>query len=243
MKALSLSLLLCLASCASYTVLSAGERSAVDVAHTGELLFLKQSMYAGRFYDDDRYRLLHPRRFSELTYLLNAEGEPILPPPSDEIIPAGTRVRVEKIEWPEGDAVFRRPLYTPRYTTWIFLRVARERGSSTTIERAEQHIVLLPGGISDQETFEQWFSASLTATDPNPWMLGLSEAQQAAIEQKKPVVGMNYETLTAALGFPDRLARETQEGAVVEVAVYGATSVVLKDGVVERFSNPAANPQ
>ena len=238
MKALSLSLLLCLASCASYTVLSAGERSAVDVAHTGELLFLKQSMYAGRFYDDDRYRLLHPRRFSELTYLLNAEGEPILPPPSDEIIPAGTRVRVEKIEWPEGDAVFRRPLYTPRYTTWIFLRVARERGSSTTIERAEQHIVLLPGGISDQETFEQWFSASLTATDPNPWMLGLSEAQQAAIEQKKPVVGMNYEALTAALGFPDRLARETQEGAVVEVAVYGATSVVLKDGVVERFSNP-----
>ena len=146
--------------------------------------------------------------------------------------------RVEKIEWPEGDAVFRRPLYTPRYTTWIFLRVARERGSSTTIERSERHIVLLPGGISDQETFEQWFSASLTATDPNPWMLGLSEAQQAAIEQKKPVEGMNYEALTAALGFPDRLARETQDGAVVEVAVYGATSVVLKDGVVERFSNP-----
>lgn len=238
-KALALLLLLgALASCASYTVLSAGERGAVDEAHTGELLFLKQSMYAGRFYDDDRYRLLHPRRFSELTYLLNAEGEPILPPPSDEIIPAGTRVRVEKIEWPEGDAVFRRPLYTPRYTTWIFLRVARERGSSTTIERSERHIVLLPGGISDQETFEQWFSASLTATDPNPWMLGLSEAQQAAIEQKKPLEGMNYEALTAALGFPDRLARETQDGAVVEVAVYGATSVVLKDGVVERFSNP-----
>jgi hypothetical protein len=207
------------AACASYTVIPEGPRAAIDEAHTGELLYLKQSMYAGRFYDDDRFRLVHPRRFAELTYLLNAEGEAIPPPPSDEIIPAGTRVRVEKIEWPDGDAVFRRPLYTPRYTTWILLRVARERGSSTTIERDERHIMLLPGGISDQDTFEQWFTASLTAEDPNPWLLSLPEAQQQGIEQKKPVPGMSYEALTSALGFPDRLTREDRDGGTVEVAV------------------------
>ena len=67
-------------SCASYTVIPDAERAALDEQHTGELLYLKQSMYAGRFYDDDRYRLLHPRRFEELTYLQNAEGEPIPPP-------------------------------------------------------------------------------------------------------------------------------------------------------------------
>lgn len=221
------------ASCASYTVVDDAARAAIDEQHTGELLYLKQSLYAGRFYDDDRYRLVHPRRFEELTYLQNAEGEPILPPPADEIIPAGTRVRVEKIEWPDGDAVFRRPLYTPRYTTWVWLRVARERGSSTTIERDERHILLLPGGIGDQETFNAWFTASLTATDPNPWLLGLPEAQQQAIEQKKPAAGMTYEALTAALGFPDRLRRDAQDGATVEVAVYGPVTVVLKDGVVE----------
>lgn len=226
------------AACASYTVIADNQRAAIDEAHNGELLYLKQSMYAGRFYDDDRYRLLHPRRFQELTYLLNAEGEAIPPPPADEIIPAGTRVRVEKIDWPDGDAVFRRPLYTPRYTTWIWLRVARERGSSTTIERDERHILLLPGGISDADTFNQWFTASLTADDPNPWLVGLPEPQQQGIEQKKPAVGMTYEALTAALGFPDRLNRDEQDGAVVEVAVYGPVSVVLKDGVVDRFSVP-----
>ncbi len=225
-------------ACASYVVVDDNARAALDESHTGELLYLKQSMYAGQFYDDDRYRLVHPRRFEELTYLLNAEGEPIAPPPSNEIIPAGTRVRVEKIEWPDGDAVFRRPLYTPRYTTWVFLRVARERGSATTIERNERHILLLPGGISDQETFDQWFTASLSSTDPNPWLLALPEQQQAGIEQKLPAVGMTYEALTSALGFPDRLAREQQDGDTVEVAVYGPTSVVLKNGLVERFSAP-----
>ncbi len=227
-----------LSACPSYTLVAAGARASIDEAHTGELLYLKQSMYAGRFYDDDRYRLVHPRRFEELTYLLTAEGDPIPPPPAEEIIPAGTRVRVEKIEWPDGDAVFRRPLYTPRYTTWVFLRVARERGSDTTIERSERHILLLPAGIADQETFDQWFTASLSAEDNNPALLALPEEQQQGVAQKKPSTGMSYQTLTAALGFPDRLAREEQDGHVVEVAVYGATSVVLTDGVVQRFSAP-----
>ena len=225
-------------ACASYVVVGDDARVRIDEQHNGELLYLKQSMYAGRFYDDDRYRLLHPRRFEELTYLLTAEGEPIAPPPADEIVPAGTRVRVEKIDWPDAAAVFRRPLYTPRYTTWVYLRVARERGSDTTIERSERHILLLPAGISDQETFDQWFTASLSSQDNNPWLLALPESHQRGIEQKKAATGMTYQELTAALGFPDRIAREEQDGHTVEVAVYGAASVVLSDGVVLRFSAP-----
>ena len=187
------------AGCASYNVIPDESRARIEQAHEGELLFVKQSLYAGRFYDDDRYRLVHPRRFEELTYLQNAEGEPIAPPPADEIIPAGTRVRVERIEWPDGDAVFRRPLYTPRYTTWIFLRVARGTGAGVTIERAERHILLLPGGLSGEESFDQWFSAALSSTDPTPWLRSLSELQQVAIAQKRPAKGMTYEALTAAL--------------------------------------------
>jgi hypothetical protein len=227
------------AGCASYNVIPDDDRARIEEAHEGELLFVKQSLYAGRFYDDDRYRLVHPRRFEELTYLLNAEGEPIPPPPADEIIPAGTRVRIERIEWPDGDAVFRRPLYTPRYTTWIFLRVARGTGTGVTMERAERHILLLPGGLSDEESFEQWFSAALTPTDPAPWLRSLSEVQQVAIAQKKPAKGMTYEALTAALGFPDRISqRQDDDGTVVEVGEWGAVTVTLRDGVVERAEEP-----
>ena len=222
--------------CPSYTIIPDDARARLDEKHGGELLFLKQSLYAGRFYDDDRYRLVHPRRFDELTYLRNAEGEPILPPPADEIIPAGTRVRVERLEWPDGDAVFRRPLYTPRYTTWIFLRVARERGANVTVERNQRHILLLPGGLHDEATFEEWFDASLTKDDPNAWLVSLPEAQRIAIEQKKPAKGMTYEALTTALGFPDKLERDVRDGHTFETCLYGALHVEMSDGIVTSFA-------
>ena len=227
--------------CANYSVIPDDARARLNEAHEGELLYVKQSLYAGRFYDDDRYRLVHPRRFEELTYLLNAEGEAIAPPPADEIIPAGTRVRIERMEWPEGDAVFRRPLYTPRYTTWIFLRVARGTGSEVTMERNERHVLLLPGGIDDESMFNAWFQAALSTTDPTPWLRTLSDTQRVAIAQKKPAKGMTYEALTSALGFPDRISQRQQDGAAVEVGTWGALSVVLRDGLVESWSSPSSS--
>ena len=215
--------------CQSYAVIPDESRARLDEAHEGELLYVKQSLYAGRFYDDDRYRLLHARRFEELTYLLDAEGQPIPPPPANEIIPAGTRVRVERIEWPDGDAVFRRPIYTPRYTTWIFLRVASGPGDDVTFEKSERHIMLLPGGISDEATFNEWFEAALTRTDPNPWLRSLPEVQRVAIDLKRVEVGMTYEALTAAMGFPDSIGRN---GDGSEAAFYGTTVVTLRDGIV-----------
>ncbi len=227
------------ASCANYNVIPDDAIARLNDAHEGQLLYVKQSLYAGHFYDDDRYRLLHPRRFEELTYLLTAEGDAITPPPAEEIIPAGTRVRIERIEWPDGDAVFRRPLYTPRYATWIFLRVARAPGSDVTMERSERHILLLPGGISDEDTFETWLQSALSTTDPNPWLNSLDDVQRVAIQTKKPAKGMTYEALTSALGFPDRISREqNDDGSTTEVGIWGAVSVVLRDGIVERYSEP-----
>jgi hypothetical protein len=227
------------AGCPSYALIPDDQRKIVDDKHTGSLLFLRQSVYVGDFYDDNRYKLVHPRKFEELGFLESIEGDAIPPPPPDGVIPAGTRVRVEKVEWPVGDVVFRRPIYTPRYTTWVWLRVARDRGADVTLERDERHIMLLPAGIGDAETFDLWFDAALSAEDPNPWLLSLPDDQQLAISQKQAVAGMTYDALTSALGFPDAITRDVREGSTLEVAVYGATSVVLRDGVVERVSAPS----
>ncbi len=240
---LSSVLLSAVAGCQSYTVIPDEGRARLDEAHQGELLYVKQSLYAGRFYDDDRYRLLHARRFEELTYLLDAEGQPIPPPPANEIVPAGTRVRVERIEWPDGDAVFRRPIYTPRYTTWIFLRVASAPGEDVTFERSERHIMLLPGGISDEATFNEWFDSALTRTNPNPWLRSLPDVQRVAIARKEPTVGMTYEALTSAMGFPDRITHgvDSVEHGDIEVAQYGALRVQLKDGLVIGTSSSSSS--
>lgn len=224
--------------CPSYVVIPDAERARIDEVHTGELLFLRQSLYVGQFYDDDRFRLVHPRKFEELTYLETVEGDTIPPPPAEGIVPAGTRVRVERIEWPTGDVVFRRPLYTPRYTSWIVLRVAADRGPDVTVERDQRHILLMPGGIADAETFDLWFDASLSEEDPNPWLLSLPQDQQNAILLKRAIPGMSYDALTTALGFPDTLARKVEEGSTVEVGVWGALTVTLRDGVVESVRDP-----
>lgn len=229
------------AGCPSYAVIPDDERKVIDEHATGAVLFLRQSLYVGPFYDDDRYKLVHPRRFEELTYLETIEGDPIAPPPAEGVIPAGTRVRVEAIEWPTGDVVFRRPLYTPRYTTWIMLRVARDRGPEVTVERDERHILLMPGGIGDAETFDLWFDASLTEEDPNPWLLSLPEEQRHAIALKRPLIGMSYDALTTSLGFPDALSRQMQDGVTLEVGVWGAVTITLTDGVVTNIRDPAGS--
>ena len=230
-----------LMSCASYTKIPQPDRGEISFAVEGKLLWLKQSLYVGQFYDDDRFELLHSRHFDELTYLRTLEGETIFPPPENGIVPAGTRVRVEQIAWPTAKTVFDRPLYTPRYTTWVFLRVGRDRGE-TRFERSKKHILLIPGGIPDRETFSQWFDTYFSEDDPNLWISQLPPEQRDGVLQKRAVVGMDYESLTAAMGYPDRIVREQQTNSTatqtIEVAIFGATSVVLEDGVVTRLRSP-----
>lgn len=231
--------------CPSYTQIPEGTQQRIQEIRDGQLLWLKQSMYAGGFWDDDRYRLLSPRPFDEIGYLRTPEGERLTPPPADSVVPAGTRVRVERVAFPTGDQVFRRPLYTPRYTTWVFLRVAKTRGD-TPFEHQKRHVLLLPAYLNDEESFDRWFGAALDEVDPNPWIRSLPSEQRLGIEQKRAIVGMDYDALTAALGFPDQLTRKRvdKDGGeeTMEVAIYGATSVVLEDGVVIRVDDPKRRP-
>ena len=233
------------AGCASYTAIPDADRARINTQHDGKLMWLKQSLFVGKFYDDDRFELLHPRRFEELTYLQTNEGEAIKPPAATGIIPAGTRVRLERIEWPTGEAVFRRPLYTPRYTTWIYMRVGRDRGD-TLLERDGRQILLLPSGVSDEKAFDGWLAQTLGESDPNPWIRSLPRDQQLGVTQKRPVVGMAYEALTAALGFPDRITRrlvnDGGKSRTLEIAIYGAESIVLDNGVVMRVDDPQGRP-
>lgn len=231
-----------LAGCPGYTDLPHGTMRAVQETREGKLFWLQQSMFVGQFYDDDRYDLVDTRRFEETRYLLNAEGDAITPLPAQAVVPAGTRVRVTAVAFPTGDHVFRRPIYTPRYSTWIYLKLARERGD-VRIERDRPAILLAPSYLQSQAEFDQWFSAVLSEADPNPRIRALPEPVRRGIDEKKPVEGMPYDILTMAMGFPDRVTREEQlrdgVATTVEVAIFGATSVVIEDGKVVRVSRPA----
>lgn len=215
--------------------------------HAGEIRWLKQSMFAGTFYDDDRYKLVSAMPFEQVTVLRSLDGEIMTPPPAEEILPAGTKVRIERVGFPTGREVFRRPLFTPRYTTWIVMRVAASRGE-TKLEREKKHILLMPTFLKDEQEFDTWLDASLAEEDPNPWLRSLPKTVREGIFNKQPALGMTYEALTAAMGYPDRVTRTPKTvmrngksvPVTMEVAIYGATSVVLENGSVVRVSNPAS---
>ena len=67
------------AGCPNYTNIPDVARGEIDAAREGQLLWLKQSLYVGQFYDDDRYELVYPRHFNDLNYLRTVEGDSISP--------------------------------------------------------------------------------------------------------------------------------------------------------------------
>ena len=226
--------------CKGHTQLTAEEQTNVQKNLEGQALWLHQSVYAGQFYDDDRYQLIHPRRFENLTYLKNAEGDIISPPPARSVIPVGTRVRVEKIEFPTQQNILKRPIFTPRFAPWVYLRVAKSRGD-TLMEREQIHILLPPGGLTSQKAFEMWFVSVINSEDPNPWLNKLGGAFREGVFNKRPVMRMDERTLTAALGMPDRMLQKPPAKAgskSTSVAVYGAMSIVMENGRVIRISDP-----
>jgi hypothetical protein len=197
--------------------------------------WLKQSLYAGPFYDDNRYQLLHPRNFEELTYLKTIDGDYILPPPSSEIIPAGTRIEIQKIEWPTGINIFKRPLLTPRYWPWVYTRLARARGP-VTIKRDQTYIFILPNSVIDEKSFTDWKDALFSKDNNNEWIMTQDEKIRDAIFAKKPLIGMDYLALFASMGHPDSIKRETimRDGEKItkEIVIYGTTIVILEDSKV-----------
>lgn len=222
--------------CAHATPLPEDVRTTWQQKYDGKYLWLTQSLYYGQFYDDDRYQLVHARKFDQVLALTTFEGEPIFPPPEQGILPAGTKVYIEKIEWPTGDVIARRPLYTPRYDTWVYMRVGRAVGE-VSFDKTNTHIFLVPGGVDNIGVLNDFFAATFSAEDPNPFLQSLSEDKQEAIAQKRAVRGMNYEALNAALGLPNKIERSEQmrdgRKVTVEVAIFfgdGGEKNVLTDG-------------
>lgn len=216
-------------ACASYTKLTVPQRTAVQQRTVGKTLWLTQSLYGGFFYDDKRYRLAHPKPFGQLHALKTADGYTILPPPHDDIVPAGTRVRVERIRWPTPGNICAAPLYTPKRLTWVVVRMALDRGH-VTLWREKPYIMLVPRHVQTQAAFMAWFNGLFTATDPNPWLDGLPESLQRGIAVKQPVAGMDERALRAALGPPDRV--ETDQADAARVRRYNTWRVTLRQGRV-----------
>jgi hypothetical protein len=162
------------------------------------------------------------------------DGTPVYPK-SDSIIPAGTRVQISRIEWPDLKNYINRPLLTPRDMPWMKMTVAMDRGQVSLL-REQTFIFLLPIHKDNVQYFADWFRTIFSEEDTNPWLLGLKEEARKAVLGKKAIIGMPHDALFAALGEPDSLSRNEGEqngrSTTKEVATYSKQVVTLLNGVV-----------
>ncbi|MFN7134344.1 MAG: hypothetical protein ACK4N5_19855 [Myxococcales bacterium] len=224
-----------LSACASATVLPDEERTKLSRDYEGGTYHLRTSLTVTPFFSDNTRRLVSPLPADAIHLLNDTEGQPILPGPQEGILPLGTRVRVEKVEFPTGLVVTKRPLYSPRDVPWLYLSVVGE-------PRGRPYVAVLRPQIKTREEFVAAVDALLTKDDPAVWLAKYPPEVQQAIREKRLVAGMDPAAVELAWGRPERIKQEYVQGTKVEQWTWplGKRSATLREDRLVEATPPLA---
>lgn len=200
--------------------------------------WLKSSLFAGRFYDDNQVVLIDCRPFSAIGDMLGLENSKLYPPDPNHIIPAGTLVEITAITYPTTKEKLKRPLYSPKDSIWVYFRVAKERGK-VTIFREKTHVMIIPQTIQTEENLKIYFKNYLSLNDPNVWILKEPSYIRQAIWNKKPVIGMTKMQVEASLGPPlkKQFMKEHDEKEPQELWHYDEYFITIKGNRINKIKN------
>lgn len=236
-QALAVAVLAWSTGCATAQIGLSGEASAqAERRWAGAERFLRVSAYVTPFFGDATKKFLSTDRPEHVALVLNPDGSPVQPGKPEGIVPAGTVVRVVKIEFPTPYVMATRVLFTPRTLAWVYLDVAG------TPKGALPHLLVLRPGIKDEAELDAELAVLLSAEDVGKRLAELEEPVREAVRTKRAVAGMSADALTMAWGPPERKTITFDEGKKKEVWSWGGgrVSAVLLDGVVTELLSSAA---
>jgi hypothetical protein len=241
-RRLALSLLLPVVlttACVSQTKLSAEDRTALQHDLTtgpAAVRYLKASSYITPFYGDASKRLLTPYPPEEVRLLNDTKGNPINPGPVQFLAPAGTTVRVLKVEFPTSWAMTERLLYSPRTQPWVYLDVEGSPGTPV--------ILVLPPMLDKKEDLLAELDRHLLPQSPAPRLAKFSSRVQEAIKQKRVLESMPEAAVEMSWGTPESIRRTLEGQRATQEWVYpgGKRRVFLTDGVVSRIEEGKPDP-
>ncbi len=242
----ALLLTLLVLGCPTRTRLNSAAMDGLRERYGGQTFYLKQSLFHGKFYDDDTRSLADPRAFKDLRLMTSPDGDIIIPPPPQGILPAGTKVEVLDVEFPTSAAIVKRPLFTPRYNVWVLMKVGRFAGD-VDFFRPGEYIVVLPTTVRSVDAIGASLEVLLSPKPLDDWLARRSEEARLAIFEKRAEQGLSYEELVAALGLPEQIHRRFEGEQRIETARFGSTEVVLVDEQVTEIREvdaeaPASQP-
>jgi hypothetical protein len=215
--------------CASYTLLSEEQRGRLENeygrAHSAQ--FLKVSMDVTPFFGDQSARLLTDLPPDEVRLLDDSEGHPIDPGKVERILPAGTQVEIDRLEFPTSLAVGGRMLYTPRTRPWLYLHLRGQPNGPPLI-------LVLRAEMRTESEVQSEIARYLTEADPAAQLARFPRPVQDAIAQKRALIDMPAEALLMAWGYPEKIHREFPEAGRKETWTWpdGLRKAELLDGRV-----------
>jgi hypothetical protein len=183
------------AACAPRAVIPDAERERVGKELAGEQRWLRSAVYAAPLWGDHSRVLLSDQPLADLQLVLSPSGDPIPPPAAERVLPPGTKVRVQEVEFPTGWIIAKRVVMTPRYHPWAILEVAGD---------SRPYVVVLSQTDVSFEDVRSELDRVLTRDDPSSLFAALPEEQRAAVAKKELVEGMGPRAVEMAWGLPER---------------------------------------
>jgi hypothetical protein len=192
---------------------------------------LKLSYFVQPFFGDASKKLLSPVPPEEVRLLESTDGKPINPGPTEEILPAGTSIRIRKIEFPTAWVMAERVVYTPRTQPWVYVDVDGK-------PRTHPYILVLRPQIKSKQEFYAELERYVTAQDPSQVLAQWPEFVREAVRTKTAVEGMPAEALEMAWGYPEvrRMTYENSSQREEWIYAEGKRRAWVAEGRLEQSS-------
>lgn len=232
-RILSLSLLTVLgAGCASQTRMPPEARTSLNQSLSGPEAeqYLRISSNVTPLFGDASKRLLTPYAPEDVRLLDDTKGTPINPGAVERVLPAGTKVRITRVEFPTSWVITERVLYSPRDWPWVYLTEAGAPASAPPL------ILVLPPNLDRPEDFRTELEKYLSARDLKPTLDALPPAVKEAVREKRLVANMSTDAARMSWGPPETVRRSLEGTAKNEEWTYpgGRRRVFFTDGRLAR---------
>jgi len=206
--------------CASHTLLSLKTQQTIQSKYQKQVFYLKHSFFVGPFFAyDDRF-YISERAFDERVLIESLGGDPILAREPTGILPLGTQVTVQSIEFPTSSAMAERKLKSPRHFTWVTLH-------SSDGDPGKPYVLVLTREFKKTSDFKEVLEKFLATRNPSKDFANRSPEVIEAMNHKSVVKGMRADALLKSRGYPDKISRKFIEGVKIERWQYAQNRVVV----------------
>lgn len=192
---LALALVSPLLGCTPRTVVPDAERERTRAALDGQRRWLRVAVTVHPLFGDTAKRLLLDAPPAEVDLLRGGQDELIAPPPAERVLPPGTAVRIERVEFPTGLVIAGRVVMSPRYHPWVLLEVPGD---------ARPHVLVLQQTVATADDAVAEVDRVLAADDPSAAFAALPPEQREAILRKELSDGMSPRAVEMSWGLPER---------------------------------------